>query len=250
MTTPLQRTLEHLASHFARQGWSLAGEPLQVLAMAQQPAAAVEHLLFITEPWGEASGDPRAQRLACTVNVHFPTLEALINEALARDPRDAGRQSLRLALARLAPAAHLVDGGAHEVRPRAAGEAGLAAATQQLRRDVDTCLEPVRRRLCSLDVLAHEPPPPTVDPWTWHLRQAAYLQLHGEAPVLAAFLARLQAQAEQQLAETAGSAEADGHVVAPLAPQQRVRRAAQEALDLVEALRRPRRRVIPLAGAA
>lgn len=236
MNPLLSQTLARLAASFAAAGWAPTGRPDSVLALRQQPAQGVDHLLFVSEPWLTVAASPGQVLLACTVNVHYPELEACINDALDRDATEAGRQSLRLPLARLAPPDHLVAGQAHACSPEAGGTALLLD-------DFHQHLEPLRRHLCDLQVLGRDVLPPSgVDPWTWHLRRAAYLHLHADAAQSRRFLVWLQAQADQWLAEQAGAAPGGRH--------QAAGRAAEEALALAEALGRPRRRVFRLAPVA
>jgi hypothetical protein len=239
--SPLQAALESLVAPFAARGWVLRHRPTTVLAMTQHPAAGVEHRLFIHEPWSGPSpaAGAAARPLAVAVNVHYPLLEDCINQALDRGADEAGRQSLRLLLARLAPPR------ADDATARGAGaDEGWA---ERLLSDFDVFLEPVRQRLCTPSALEHDPLPPTgVDPWTWHLRRAAHLHLQGDEAAARGFLLWLRAQAEQFLDEAPSLAPG-----LPTDPgRTRARREAEDALRLTDALLRPRRRLIRMVAAA
>lgn len=260
----LERALTELLPSWTGRGWQAVGPPSNVLAMTRPLAAGVEHTLFVTGR--ELPGDASAVALGCTVNVHYPALEACILEALERDPTEAGRQSLRLPLARVLPGDHPAADGyrlrAGSAAPSSSYPSSPPSATSSpcadtlraldaLLGDYDRFLEPVRRPLERLDALAQAAfVPPAVDPWVWHLRRAAYFHLHAGAAARDDVFALIEAQAERALARLgADPAGTDDGLPTASPDALAIARGATEALELVRRLRRPRRRVVGIGVA-
>jgi hypothetical protein len=179
-----------LASRFENAGWRLLEQPKTLLHMTSAPAKGIEHALLIHEPF-RIEDLPSADHfgITCSVNVYFTQLEQVINTALRRD----WKVSVGLALSRLAPKEHLFASNAHLVT---VVSEDVSQSVKPFLDDFDEYLEPVRRRLCERSVFADEGyMPPTVDPWAWSLRRAAYYHLYADAAKKEEYFSRLDAQA-------------------------------------------------------
>lgn len=211
-----------MAAPFVQRGWTLLGPPTSVLALRGDADAGVEHTLFITCRPGDAA--LTRVPLGCTLNVHYPALEACLHEALQRDPAEAGRQSLRLSLRAL----QVADAPGDEPEPYVVtlpDPPDAQALGERMLHDVEHHLEPLRQPLQHLAALrVGQPPPPTVDAWTWRLRQAARLILQATPAEIEPFLDTLARDAQAVLDRAEASAEHPG---------------AAEARQLAQAWRRP-----------
>jgi len=209
--------LKELASHFERQGWHLFQKVTSSLMMTQEPGSGIQHILLVHAPFRPNDlPSPDVVGLSCAINVYFPELEKLIDEALHRDW--SNRLSMRLPLSQLVPAEHLYAGNVHLIHVGA----DVQQAVQVFVSDFAAYLEPERRRLCMTSVFEEDGyQPRAVSPWSWRLRRAAYYARYMDAARRQALFAELNQQADAVLGMTASNDQTYSKIFTNIATLQR-----------------------------